>query len=251
MPHASAAGMIGRSSLRVSATLLLVGQLLYILITQLHADGDANNHPEVFVEYADSGNWTAVHVGQFAAMAIMLAGLFALFFALDSPTEVARWTGRLGAASAAVTLALYGALQAVDGVALKQAVSAWAAAPEAERTARLASAEAIRWLEWGMRGYQNFALGMALLLFAALAVQMAPMPRAIAFLMVASGISHLLQGWVLGSVGFTQVETYLIILGFVLNLAWMAWLVVVSWRMPGFEDSLPDRRSRGTVGGQR
>jgi len=34
----------------------------------------------------------------------------------------------------------------VDGVALKQAVNAWASAPDAEKAARFASAEAIRWL---------------------------------------------------------------------------------------------------------
>ena len=37
--------MIVRTSLRLSATLLLAGQLLYIVITQFHPGGDANNHP--------------------------------------------------------------------------------------------------------------------------------------------------------------------------------------------------------------
>ena len=41
----------------------------------------------------------------------------------------------------AATLALYGVLQAVDGVALKQAVNAWASAPDAEKATRFASAE--------------------------------------------------------------------------------------------------------------
>src|SRR3954467_12797774 len=95
-----------RPSLRFSPTLSLVGQLLYIVVTQLHADGDANNHPAVFAEYAGSGIWTAVHVGQFATTAILLAGLFALFLALDVEAGTARWAGRFGAASAAVTLAL-------------------------------------------------------------------------------------------------------------------------------------------------
>lgn len=138
-----------RRSLRLSATLLLVGQLLYIVVTQFHADGDANNHPAVFAEYAGSGIWTVIHLGQFAGMAIFLAGLLALFFALDVQAGTARWAGRFGAASAVATLALYGVLQAVDGVALKQAVNAWAGAPDAEKAARFASAEAIRWLEWG------------------------------------------------------------------------------------------------------
>ena len=51
------------------------------------------------------------------------------------------------------TLALYGVVMAVDGVALKQAVNAWASAPVAEKAARFASAEAIRWIEWGARSY--------------------------------------------------------------------------------------------------
>src|SRR5918911_463067 len=98
-------------SLRLSGTLLLVGQLLYIVVTQFHADGPANDHAVVFAEYARSGSWTAVHVGQFLAMAILLAGLLALFFALDVQDGMARWAGRFGAASAAAALALYGALQ--------------------------------------------------------------------------------------------------------------------------------------------
>src|SRR5438874_694858 len=101
------------SSLRLSAALLLVGQLLYIVVTQFHADGPANNHPVVFAEYARSGSWTAVHVGQFAAMAILLAGLLGLRYALDAQPATASWAARFGAASAVAALALYGGLQAV------------------------------------------------------------------------------------------------------------------------------------------
>ena len=107
-----------RRSLRLSAWLLLLGQLLYILVAQFHAGGDANNHPAIFAAYAGNGIWTAVHLGQFASMAILLGGLLALFLALEVQAGTARGAGRLGAASAAATLALYGVLQAVDGVAL-------------------------------------------------------------------------------------------------------------------------------------
>src|SRR5215217_25959 len=90
-----------RTSLRLSAWLLLVGQLLSIVVTQFHAGGDANNHPAIFAAYAANGIWTAVHLGQFASMAILLAGLLALFFALDVQAGAARWAGRFGAASVA------------------------------------------------------------------------------------------------------------------------------------------------------
>jgi hypothetical protein len=223
------------TSLRLSASLLLVGQLLYIVVTQFHADGDANNHLAVFAEYAGNGIWTAVHLGQFASMAILLAGLLALFFALDVQAGTARWAGRFGAASAAATLALYGVLQAVDGVALKQAVNTWVSAPDAEKAARFASAKAIRWLEWGVRSYQDFALALALLLFAAAVVRTAWVPRPIAYLMGLSGLTYLVQGWVGGSEGFSRPHTIAIVLAWVVNLAWMIWLVVVAWRMQDSE----------------
>ena len=145
--------------MRISATLLLVGQLLYIVITQLHAGGNANNHPAIFAAYARSGIWTAVHVGQFAATAILLAGLFALSSALDTRAGTPSWAARLGAAAAAVALALYGVVMAVDGIALKQAVNAWVGAPHAEKAARFASAEAIRWIEWGARRLPELRAG--------------------------------------------------------------------------------------------
>jgi hypothetical protein len=75
----------------------------------------------VFAEYAGSGIWTAVHIGQFVATAILLAGLFAVFFVLDVEDGPAMWTGRFAAALTAVTLALYGLVMAVDGVALSTA----------------------------------------------------------------------------------------------------------------------------------
>lgn len=230
--------MVDRTALRLSATLLLVGQILYFVITLFHADGDANNHPAVFAEYAASGNWTVVHVGQFASMTILLAGLLALFFALDVQAETAKWAGRFGAILAGAALALYGGVMAVDGVALRQAVRAWSSAPDAEKAARFASAEVLRWLEWGMRSYENFALGLALLLFAVAVVRTASIPRPIGYLMGLSAVAYLAQGWVAGSEGFSQNETITIVLAEVLDLVWMIWLIVVAWRMRGSEAAL-------------
>jgi hypothetical protein len=222
-------------SLRLSAALLLVGQVLYVVVTLFHTGGDANNHPAIFAAYAGSGTWTAVHVAQFVCMAMLIAGLLALAFALDFEAGAATWVGRLGAASAVVALALEGALQAVDGVANKQADLAWASAPDAEKAARFASAEAIRWIEWGMRSYQAFALGLALLLFAAAVVRVAWVPRPIAFLMGLSGLVFLVQGWIVGSEGFSPMMSNAIVLAEVVDVVWMIWLLVVAWRMGSSE----------------
>jgi hypothetical protein len=121
--------MIDRASLRMSAVLLLAGQVLYIVVTQFHAGGAANDHPAIFAVYAGSGIWKAVHVGQFMCAAILLAGLVVLPFAVNAQAGSARWVGRFGAASAVVALALYGVLQAVDGVGNQEVDDAWINAP--------------------------------------------------------------------------------------------------------------------------
>lgn len=228
------------ASLRLPAALLLVGQVMYIVITLFHAGGDANDHSHVFAEYARSGSWTLVHLGQLAGMTILLAGLLTAFAALEGNAGT-RWAGRIGAASAAVTLALYGALQAVDGVALKRAVDAWASAPDAEKAARFASAEAIRWLEWGVRSHQNLALGLTLLLLAAVVVRSARLPWPLGALVALAGLSHVVQGWVVGSQGFSPVGSAAIVLGHAVNLAWMTWLVAVAWRTRDPEVPVPGR----------
>jgi hypothetical protein len=160
------------SLLRLSAALLLLGQILYVLVTLLHTGGPANDHPVIFAAYASSSSWAAVHVAQFACMATLIAGLLALAFALDTVAGPATWLARLGAASAVVALALEGGLQAVDGVANKQADLAWVSAVDAEKAARFASAEAIRWIEWGMRSYQAFALGLGYLVIECIAANL-------------------------------------------------------------------------------
>jgi hypothetical protein len=228
-----------RTSLRLSATLLLAGQLLYVVVTLFHTGGEANDHPAIFAAYAASGSWTVDHLGQFAAMAILLAGLFALLFALDVRDGMARWTGRYGAASAVAALALYGVLQAVDGVANKLADGAWVSAPGPERAARFASAEVVRWIEWGMRSYQAFTMGIALLLFSIAAVRTAWVPRPIAYLMGLSGLTFLAQGWVVGSEGFSPTMSNAIVLAEILDVTWMIWLVVVAWRMKDLEAGSP------------
>ena len=223
--------MIDRSSLHLSAMLQSAGQLLYIVVTQFHTDGEANNHPAVFAEYAGSGSWTIVHLGQFVAMSILLAGLVSLYFALDAHGGMARWAARCGAALAIVALALYGALQAVDGIANKQADIAWVSAPQTDRAARFASAEAIRWIEWGLRSYQAFAQGLAFFLFAAAVSRTAQIPRPIAWLMALSGLACLAQGWIVGTEGFSPTMSIAIVLAWVLDLVWMVWLIVVARRL--------------------
>jgi hypothetical protein len=229
-----------RATLRLAAALLLAGELLSLVVGAFHPDREsANDHPAVFAEYAASATWTAVHLGQFAGLTVVVAGLLALDVALRDRAGGRDWAARFGAAAAVAALALYGVLQAVDGVALKQAVDAWARASEAEKAARFASAETVRWLEWGTRSYQSVVFGLALLLLGAAVVRTARAPGAIGYLMGASGLAYLVQGWVLGAEGFSPRNGPPTLLGILLVLAWSVWLLVAAWRTPAPVRAMP------------
>jgi hypothetical protein len=235
--------MADRSLLRLSATLVVIGELLFALVTALfHPGGDANNHPAAFAAYAGSANYTAVHFVQFVFMAVLLLGLLVLFFALDVRSGALGWVGRFAAVSVVVALALYGVVQAVDGVALKHAVDAWANAPEAEKATRFASAETVRWLEWGANQYQIFMFALALILLATVIVGTARVPRAIGYLMGLAAIPMLVQSLVIGTEGFSVplLAGSLSAVALPLMLAWSIWLLIVAWRMK--EPDQPGKR---------
>jgi hypothetical protein len=216
------------ASLRVPAFVLLGGQLLFILVTQFHTGGDANDHRSIFAKYALSEDWKGVHALQFGAVAIMVTGLVALYTAFQARTEGPALTARIGAMFAVVSLALYGVLQAVDGIGNKQVDYAWEHASATDKSARFASAESMRWLEWGLSSYHAYALGLSLLALAAAAMRISAVPRAVAYLMALSGVAWVAQGWVAGSEGFNNTHSALIIVSWFFSLAWMVWLVVIA-----------------------
>jgi hypothetical protein len=184
------------ATLRLAAMLLLGGQLLFIVITQFHTGGDANDHSSIFAKYADSGDWKGVHALQFGAVAVMVAGLVAFSRAIEERTDGPSWAARIGAVLGAVSLALYGVLQAVDGIGNKQVDQAWVNAGTAQKSARFASAEAMRWLEWGLSSYHAYAVGLSLILLAgaASAMRAATLPHAVPYLVALTGIAYLAQG---------------------------------------------------------
>jgi hypothetical protein len=220
---------VPRTSIRLGSALALSGQLAYVAVTQLHAGGHANEHHEIFETYAHNGIWGAVHLGQFLAMAMIVAGLVVLARALAADGGAAQWPARFASLAASASLALYAALQAVDGVALKQAVSAWTAAPEAEQVARFAAAESIRWLEWGMRSYQDYLLGLAVVSLAAAMYMAGRVPRVLALIAGLCGAAYLAQGWIAGAEGFSASQSIAIVAGWVFGALWMSWLAFVAW----------------------
>ena len=218
-------------TLRVGATLVFGGVLISLVAGFFHPNqAPANDHAAAFAEYAASDVWIAVHLGQFVGMMMIVAGLVALFPVLDARPGRSGWAGRFGAVAAVLALGLYGVLQAVDGVALKHAVDAWATAPKSERAARFASAEAIRWLEWSVRSYHSYLLGASFLLYGTVVTSTAGLPRPIGYIMGLSGLAYIAQGWVIGSQGFSSANAAPTLAGIILVLTWSVWLLANAWR---------------------
>jgi hypothetical protein len=92
----------------------------------------------------------------------------------------------------------------VDGVTLKQAVDAWAAASGTEVATRFADAEPARWIEWGLQSYFRVLLGVAFLLLGAAAVVSRPVPSWLGVLLVVGGLLSLVLGF---SVGYAGLES--------------------------------------------
>jgi uncharacterized membrane protein HdeD (DUF308 family) len=246
MVDREALGRAERTSLRLAALLLLAGVLVTAVAGFLHPEGpDPNDHVTVFAVYAASKSWTAVHLGQFVGMVIIISGLAALFFALDPPRGAGLWLNRMGLITAGAALALYGVLQAVDGVALKQAVDAWASAGNDDKAVRFASAETVRWIEWAVRSYQSYVFGLSLILFgAAIAVVAGRVPRPIGYLMALSGLCYLVQGWIIGTTGFSSANQVPTLLGIVLVVGWSVWLLVAALRMNTPDPAKPQAQAR-------
>jgi hypothetical protein len=210
---------------------MVVGWILWIVTSVVLHPGGGATFEATFANYAASGDWAAVHLGEFVGTALFFGGLLVLFFALNVPQGPERWLAFFGAISAGVTLVLAAVLDAVDGVALKQAVDVWASAPTAEKATSYASVLAIRWLEWGTSSYHDFMWGLALMLFAITIVWTARITRPIGYLMGLSGLAWLVLGWLVGTKGFTSANTLpqYAIAG--LTTAWIIWLLIVALRM--------------------
>jgi hypothetical protein len=182
-----------RLQLTAAGVLILIGAITNTIISRFHpSEQDPNNHPAVFAEYAASTDWIWVHYAQFAAVMLLLAGFVGLHRALvagDSPRSV----DQLAFVATIMSAAALTVLQAVDGVALKHAVDAWAAATGPEQIARFGDAETMRWLEWGVNSFFYSLVGLMVGLFGLAIVTRTVVPRWLGWSAVLCGLGLIIN----------------------------------------------------------
>ena len=218
--------MINLNSYRFAAVLVLIGEVLVtVIVLYVHPAG-GDTIEATFRNDAASRYWVAIHLAQFLGMAVLLAGVLAFFFSLKVSAGVRGWIAFFGSVATSLGLALTGVVFAIDGVANKSAVDAWAAAPPAEQPTRLAVAEALRWIEIGAASYLDITLGLALVLLGVIIASTAYVPRLIGYLLVVSGIAFMIVGWLVAARGFTSMGTVPIDVGYGFLFISMIWVLV-------------------------
>ena len=202
---------------RVGAACAFIGCVLLGIGTSMHPmQADPNNAAAAFAEYAADQRWVAGHLLQFAGAALLLGFMLILSRQLRARSGMRQ----VATGGAIASLAVVAVLQAVDGVALKATVDAWAAAPAADKPAAFSAAFAVRQIEIGVAALLSLLFGATSALFGLLLHGDGRYPRWIGGAAFAGGAGFAASGFALARGGFTS---------FVLNLQMPASLMVLAW----------------------
>ena len=171
-----------RPMLRMGSIAFFAGLAIAIGSTAIHPTGTGEelmNNPFIFEVYAEDPLWIASHIGQFAGILLIFAGVFVALHRLlvKSESATASALAWFGLVTAIITASTFTILQAVDGVALKIAANTWYAIPPGEEQRKatyLGVAEGLRWTEWGTQAYYRMLSGAVSLIFGIAIVECCP-----------------------------------------------------------------------------
>ncbi len=215
---------------RIGALALPLAIIVYVVSTAIHPSReDVMDNPAVFMEYAQSDGWIAVHLAQWFAALLLFGGLVALYSSITRRSEAgAVVVARFGLAAAVLAAASLTMLQAVDGVALKWAVDAWANAPADQEGAAFAAAEALRWTEYAIQSFSNILLGLTLILYG-LAIALGTVyPGWLGWIAVGSGVAWIVHGLMVPYIGlFPSIPRGVAV---VLLALWAFIIAFLMWR---------------------
>ena len=240
VPHQRSAPVPDRAAtdsalLRVGAVAGLAGLLLTVVTGQLHPGrADPNDSRAAFSEYAHSGIWTAVHVGQFIGTLLLALALLALARALSRQPGLPGALAVVGAVTAVLLVAVFTVQMAVDGVALRAAIDSWTHAPAGPaKASAFQVAEGLRGLEKGLSGFFHLANGLTLLSLG-LSVALGHLyARWLGWTAVVAGLAFLVGGVVTAHTGFSPAAGRFLTPALLLLAVFLVGACVSMWRRAG------------------
>jgi hypothetical protein len=224
--------MLSRSESRIGAMCAIVGSVLLFVGTYLHPlEADPNEAVAAFTEYAADHLWVASHLTQLVGVALMTTALLFLAHQLESVSG-SGWI-RIAAGGAIASLAVATALQAVDGIALKRMVDAWASAPAAQKEVAFHAAFAVRQMEIGLASLLSLLLGLTVTVYGVALLVDTTYPKWLAGLAIVGGMPTTVAGVVIAYTGFSGLAMAINMPASSLLLGWMLTLGVFMWRRGG------------------
>jgi hypothetical protein len=212
---------------RTGAACAFIGCVLLGIGTSMHPmHADPNNAAAAFAEYAAAQNWIIGHLLQFAGVALLLGFMLVLSRQLRASSGLRQ----LGTGGAIASLAVAAVLQAVDGIALKVMVDAWAAAPAAEKPAAFTGAFAVRQIEIGLASLLSILFGATSALFGLLLHGDGRYPRWIGGAAFAGGAGIAAGGVMIARGGFSALASNIQMPASLMVLAWVVGVAALHWR---------------------
>ncbi len=218
-----------RYTLRGASVAAIGGALLLFGGTILHPSGaDPNDAVAAFSEYADDQWWIASHLTQLLGVALIVCALIQLSRLLASGS--ARGLAWIGAAGSIDSLAIAAALQAVDGIALKMMVDAWAAAAEPDKTTLFYAAYGVRHIEVGLASVMSLLFGLTMCVYGVALISDHRFAKWLGWLPIIGGIPTAIGGVVIAYTGFSGLAMSINMPSSSLLLIWMIALGILFWR---------------------
>jgi hypothetical protein len=215
---------------RIGSIAALVGAVVFLSSTLLHPSSSApNDLPAAFAEYAGSSYWVAIHLGQFLGVAMMGAALVALAATFEMGRASA-W-GRLGLTGVLVSIAVYAANQAVDGVSNHVMVHRLAVASAETRPLVFEAAFAVRQIEVGFTSYFSLLFGATLVIFGLAMAFSRRYPSWLAVMGLLGGLGTVVIGMEQAAHGFSDLALSLFMIVGVVDLVWVGLTGVFMWRL--------------------
>jgi hypothetical protein len=217
--------------LRIGAVAGIVGAVLEVWLGGLHAGHtDPNDSAHVFTEYAASGIWTPVHIGQYAGAFLIVVALVVLARSIESGRGLARSAAVIGLLATTTVIGVFAVQMAVDGVVLREAVKSWVEATPADKPTAFLVAETVRWLEKGLSAFFHLNNGVALLALGVAVAAGRTYPRWIGATAIVGGLSFVAGGVVTADSGFSSQAATVLAPASLALAAFFLSIGVVMWR---------------------
>ena len=202
----------------------------FFVSTLLHPSASApSDLPAALAEHAASPHWVGIHLGQFAGVAAEGTTLVALAATFE-PGRAAAWA-RVGLAGAVASLAVYAAVQAVDGVSNHVMAHRWAAAIGEARGLAYEAAFAVREIEVGLTSLFSLLFGSTLVVFALAMLLSTRYPTWLGGIGLLGGLGTIMVGLEQASNSFSDLAVTVFMVVGPVDLIWAIATGILMWRL--------------------